>query len=166
MCKSLSQSQFIRLWLTSLILTACASGQPDVAFLPPEGSTTPGRPAVRCAELYSLTVSDFTIESAVAVPAEGDTPEFCRVMGQILPEIRFEVALPTSWNRRFMMTGNAGFGGDTLESPQRLRLRLSPCAVGSPQPLPIAATTLATNHWQRSHRTAKNCSTTPSVLCK
>ena len=57
------------------------------------------------------------------MPAEGDTPEFCRVMGQILPEIRFEVALPTSWNRRFMMTGNAGFGGDTLESPQRLRLR-------------------------------------------
>ena len=113
----------MRLWLASLIVTACASGQPDVAFLNPEGSTTPGRPAIRCADLYSLASSDFTIESAVAVPADGDTPEFCRVMGQILPEIRFEVALPTSWNRRFMVTGNAGFGGDTLESPQRLRLR-------------------------------------------
>jgi feruloyl esterase len=57
------------------------------------------------------------------MPAEGDTPEFCRVMGQILPEIRFEVALPALWNRRFMMTGNGGFAGDTLESPQRIRLR-------------------------------------------
>ncbi|MGH9629957.1 MAG: tannase/feruloyl esterase family alpha/beta hydrolase, partial [Bryobacteraceae bacterium] len=73
--------------------------------------------------LYALTGFDFTIESAVAVPAEGDTPEFCRVMGQILPEIRFEVALPASWNRRFMMTGNGGYAGDNLESPQRVRLR-------------------------------------------
>ena len=41
----------------------------------------------------------------------------------ILPEIRFEVALPTSWNKRFMMTGSGGYAGDSLESPQRLRLR-------------------------------------------
>ncbi|MDO8944716.1 MAG: tannase/feruloyl esterase family alpha/beta hydrolase, partial [Desulfobacterales bacterium] len=31
--------------------------------------------------------------------------------------------MPTAWNRRFMMTGNGGYAGDTLESPQRLRLR-------------------------------------------
>ena len=83
-------------------LAACASGQTGEAFLNPEGSTTPSRPAIRCAELYSLTASDFTIESAVAVPAEGGTPEFCRVMGQILPEIRFEVALPTPGTGAFL----------------------------------------------------------------
>jgi feruloyl esterase len=43
-------------------------------------------------------------------------------MGQILPEIRFEVALPASWNRRFLMTGNGGYAGDSLDSPQRLLL--------------------------------------------
>ena len=113
----------MRFRMTFVIAAACATAQPPAAFLNPEGTATAGRPAIRCSDLYSLTGSDFTIESAVAVPAEGDTPEFCRVMGQILPEIRFEVALPSSWNRRFMMTGNGGYAGDTLESPQRVRLR-------------------------------------------
>jgi feruloyl esterase len=44
-------------------------------------------------------------------------------MGQILPEIRFELALPTKWNRRFHLTGNGGYAGDSLDSPQRLLLR-------------------------------------------
>src|SRR5688572_2797505 len=90
-------------WLSLVFAAVCASAQPAATFLNPEGAATPGTPAVRCADLYSLSGFDFTIESAVAVPAEGDTPEFCRVMGQIPPEIRFEVALPASWNRRFMM---------------------------------------------------------------
>lgn len=76
-----------------------------------------------CTALHALTGFDVTIESATVVPADGATPEFCRVMGQILPEIRFEVALPALWNRRFMMTGNGGFAGDSLESPQRVLLR-------------------------------------------
>jgi feruloyl esterase len=113
----------MRPWLISVIGAACMSAQPAVTFLNPDGGAAPKAPAIRCAELYALTGFEFTIESAVTVPADGETPEFCRVMGQILPEIRFEVALPTSWNRRFLMTGNAGYGGDTLESPQRLRLR-------------------------------------------
>lgn len=78
---------------------------------------------IACAQLYSLTGFEFTIESAVTVPAEGGTPEFCRVMGQVLPEIRFEVALPASWNRRFMMMGNGGYAGDSLEFTQRATLR-------------------------------------------
>jgi feruloyl esterase len=113
----------VRLWLTFVIAAACVSAQPVATFLAAEGAATSGHPAIRCAELHSVTGFDFTIESAVTIAAEGDTPEFCRVMGQIHPEIRFEVALPASWNRRFMMTGNGGFAGDTLESPQRVRLR-------------------------------------------
>jgi feruloyl esterase len=113
----------MRIWFALLISTACANAQPAPAFLDPPSGEAPGAPKIACAELHTLTGFDFTIESAVNVPAEGDTPEFCRVMGQILPEIRFEVALPASWNRRFMMTGNGGFAGDNLESPQRVRLR-------------------------------------------
>ena len=75
----------MRLWLISLILAACASGQPGAAFLDPEGSATPGRPAIRCAELYSLAASDFTIESAVTVPAEGDTPSFAGSWARYFP---------------------------------------------------------------------------------
>jgi len=36
-----------------------------------------------------------------------------------LPEIRFEVNLPASWNSRFYMTGNGGYAGESLDAPQR-----------------------------------------------
>jgi hypothetical protein len=113
----------VRPLIAILISAACAGAQPAATFVNPPAGESPGAPKIACAALSALTSFDFTIESAVIVPAVSDTPEFCRVMGQILPEIRFEVALPTSWNRRFMMTGNGGFAGDTLESPQRVLLR-------------------------------------------
>lgn len=92
-------------------------------FIDAPNGAKPGAPAMRCAALQSLSEFEFTIESAVLVPASGDTPEFCQVMGNILPEIRFEVALPAKWNRRFHLTGNGGFAGDSLDSPQRVMLR-------------------------------------------
>jgi feruloyl esterase len=113
----------MRICVALVISAALGSAQDTGTFIDPPAGESAGSPKIRCAELQSLSGFDFTIESAVTVPAEGGTPEFCRVMGQILPEIRFEVALPASWNRRFMMTGNGGYAGDTLESPQRLRLR-------------------------------------------
>lgn len=113
----------MRLPALAVLLAAISHAQPLATFLNPPANETPGAPAIACRELRQLSGFEFTIESAILTPAEGDTPEFCRVMGQILPEIRFEVALPTRWNRRFLMTGNGGYAGDTLESPQRLRLR-------------------------------------------
>jgi len=114
----------MRFWVPLfLIASSAVAQQPPAAFLPPPAGETIGAPKASCRSLFSLTGFDVTIESAVLVPADGETPEFCRVMGQILPAIRFEVALPTKWNRRFMMTGNGGFAGDSLESPQRLLLR-------------------------------------------
>jgi len=113
----------MRLWLFLLIIPASASSQPVATFLNPPAGEAPGTPRIACSELHGLTGFEFTIESAVMVPADSGTPEFCRVIGMILPEIRFEVALPTTWNRRFMMTGSGGYAGDSLESPQRLLLR-------------------------------------------
>jgi len=69
-------------------------------------------------------------------------------MGQILPEIRFEIALPTTWNRRFMMTGNGGFAGDSLDSPQRLLLRSIAMKRG------FAAAVTNTGHDNRDERLA------------
>jgi len=112
----------MRFCFTLLAAAWCAAAQPTPAFLDPASGETAGAPKIGCKNLVASTGFEFTIESAVIVPAEGRTPEFCRVMGQILPEIRFEVALPTKWNRRFMMTGNGGFAGDSLDSPQRLML--------------------------------------------
>lgn len=114
-------------WYLALLGAACVTwaqtAESEAVFLPPPGGQAAGKPAMACKDLYSLTGFAFTIESAELVPAEGQTPEFCRVMGMILPAVRFEVALPTTWNRRFHLTGSGGFAGDSLESPQRLLLR-------------------------------------------
>jgi hypothetical protein len=77
------------------------------------------QPKLGCADLRSLTGYEFTVESAVLIPASDDRPEYCRLRGQILPEIRFEVDLPATWNRRFYMYGNGGYAGESLDNPQR-----------------------------------------------
>lgn len=114
----------MRFLFLALLSTFCVCGQPTPGtFLNPPAGEAPGAPKISCTALQKLTGFDLTIESAVLMTAEGDVPEFCRVMAYVLPEIRIEVTLPTAWNRRFMMTGSGGYAGDSLESPQRILLR-------------------------------------------
>ena len=86
-------------------------------------STTPRPPKAACAHLRSLTNYDFSIDNATIVPAQGDVPEFCLVMGQVMPEVRFELALPKDWNGRLYMFGNGGFAGESLVVPARTNTR-------------------------------------------
>jgi feruloyl esterase len=79
----------------------------------------PTKPKLDCGALISLTGYEYSIESATLVPASGDVPEYCQLSGQILPEIRFELNLPASWNKRFYMFGNGGYAGENLGSPGR-----------------------------------------------
>src|SRR5271167_405244 len=53
--------------------------------------TAPSGMKLSCKALASLTGYDFAVNSATLVRAAGDVPEHCRVAGQILPEIEFEV---------------------------------------------------------------------------
>ena len=69
--------------------------------------------AMTCASVPALATAETTIVSARLVPAADGVPEHCRVTGLIQPEIRFEVNLPSSWNRRFYMHGNGGFAGES-----------------------------------------------------
>jgi feruloyl esterase len=89
---------------------------------PPKGES-PSGPQKSCSALRTLTGYEFTIVTADLQPAKEGAPEFCRVIGQILPEIRFEVSLPTAWNKRLFMFGNGGFAGENLESPNRIAVR-------------------------------------------
>jgi hypothetical protein len=78
------------------------------------------KPRTACAALVALTGYEFSVSSATTLPATADSPERCRVTGQILPEIRFEVSLPAVWNGRLYMFGNGGFAGEQLDATGRV----------------------------------------------
>ena len=108
----------------AFLVAAATQGQnPLPGPLSPPGGESAQSPKLACADLRSLTSYGFTIESATLIPASNDVAEYCRVKGQILPEIRFEVNLPASWNRRFYMSGNGGYAGESLDAPQRAAAR-------------------------------------------
>ena len=77
------------------------------------------KPAMGCADLRALTNNEMTVAIAVTVPATADVPEHCRVAGQIIPQVGFEVRLPAQWNGTFYMFGNGGYAGEALDSPPR-----------------------------------------------
>ncbi len=71
-----------------------------------------------------------------------DTPEYCKVIGSILPvdpsapPIRFQVNLPTEWNRRAIQFGGGGFNGTLIDG-------VMPAPSAPPDaPLPLARGTL------------------------
>jgi Tannase and feruloyl esterase len=77
------------------------------------------KPKLACAALVAQTTYDFSIVSATTVTAANDAPDYCRVVGLIQPEIRFEVNLPVAWNGRLYMFGNGGYAGDPIDTPAR-----------------------------------------------
>jgi hypothetical protein len=84
---------------------------------------SPSDRKLTCKALVSLTGYEFSINSSTLVKATGEVPEHCRVAGQILPEIQFEVNLPTAWNGRLYMFGNGGFTGEPFDAPGRIATR-------------------------------------------
>jgi Tannase and feruloyl esterase len=78
------------------------------------------KPAGSCAALISMTGYDFSVTSATVVAASADWPEYCRVVGLIQPEVRFDVSLPAVWNGRLYMFGNGGYAGESLDGAGRV----------------------------------------------
>lgn len=115
--------------LAALVLLPATAGAQNAANFS-EAARSPVRYAVAatqaamsCAAVPSLATAETTIVSARLVPAADGVPEHCRVTGLIQPEIRFEVNLPSSWNRRFYMHGNGGYAGETPETGARPAIR-------------------------------------------
>src|SRR4029079_3585223 len=74
-------------------------------------------PNKACAWMAPQTPYDLPIVSTAVVRAAGETPEYCRLVGLIQPEIRFEVNLPAVWNGRLYMFGNGGYAGEAIDNP-------------------------------------------------
>lgn len=74
-------------------------------------------PSRSCESLATFKGDGIVSIQARVVQATADTPQHCRVLGTITPEVAFEVDLPDHWNRRFYMTGNGGLAGDALDVP-------------------------------------------------
>jgi feruloyl esterase len=77
-------------------------------------NTTPSK---ACESLSSYKGDGIVSIAARVVAATPDTPQHCRVLGTIAPEVAFEINLPDRWNQRFYMTGNGGLAGDALDTP-------------------------------------------------
>ncbi len=73
-------------------------------------------PKQTCESLSTFKSEGITSIQARVVAATADTPQHCRVIGNIAPEVAFEVDLPDRWNRRFYMTGNGGLAGDAVDA--------------------------------------------------
>jgi feruloyl esterase len=78
------------------------------------------RPSGACEQLNVRGIADVVEAAARTIPAEGGTPEHCRVSGVISPEVAFEVSLPAQWNGRLYMIGNGGHAGEALDNPGRV----------------------------------------------
>jgi len=111
-----------------LLLSASVQAQNGYSFLdaaksPINYSLANAKPQMKCADLRALSTTDMTIIDVQLIAAADGVPEHCRVSGNILPEVAFEVNLPSSWNRRFYMNGNGGFAGERPDVPARAALR-------------------------------------------
>ncbi|THD46311.1 MAG: tannase/feruloyl esterase family alpha/beta hydrolase [Bradyrhizobium sp.] len=72
--------------------------------------------AASCTALAGAKLDNVDFLSSVEVPAAGDLPGYCRVLGFVRPAINFDVRLPlTGWNGKFYEVGCGGFCG-TLDS--------------------------------------------------
>jgi hypothetical protein len=112
----------MRLLMAVVLVCATASSAGAQAFANAKTSVAnysaaDSAPRKPCATLSAFKGKDIVSIQARVVPATADTPQHCRVVGIISPEVAFEVNLPDKWNRRFYMAGNGGLAGDPLDGP-------------------------------------------------
>jgi hypothetical protein len=89
---------------------------PVPADTQPKPSSTVSAFATNCAALASAdfsTVQDAPtqITEAVAVKASDALPGYCRVTGYVAPQVGIKLALPESWNGKFIEMGCGGHCG-------------------------------------------------------
>lgn len=65
----------------------------------------------KCEALAGRTFGTATVVSAATQGASNSAPEHCLVKGLILPQLNFEVRLPSEWNQKLFFQGGGGYNG-------------------------------------------------------
>lgn len=122
-----------------LSLSACGGGNDDSSDMTAPVATTPvattlppvlAAKEVVCADMATMTVpaasiglatNGAAVTSATLVAASGTgataVGEYCKVLGEIspvdttAPKIKFQLNLPTTWNKKAVMFGGGGYNG-------------------------------------------------------
>ncbi len=108
---------------TLAAIPGCAQDFSEVKTALVDYSKAATKPRKSCQTLGNFKATGIVQIMAEAIPASDAAPAYCRVSGQLSPEIAFEVSLPAKWNGRFYMIGNGGFAGDALDNPGRVAQR-------------------------------------------
>ena len=66
---------------------------------------------ISCSDLAFQPYGGATITSASMIPADGDTPAYCRVTATTGLQTDIEVRLPDNWQKRYLQIGGGGFDG-------------------------------------------------------
>ncbi|UUZ65673.1 tannase/feruloyl esterase family alpha/beta hydrolase [Polaromonas sp. P1-6] len=116
-------------------VTACGGGSVGDVFVD-RSQLAQLLPKVTCASLTGLKIpaaaiglptSGAMISSAIVIPATGEavtsisvrhaTPEYCQILGDILPvdsaalNIKFQLNIPTAWSQKSIQVGGGGLNG-------------------------------------------------------
>ena len=74
--------------------------------------------AGECGALANLRIEAVNLHSAAEVPASGDLPAYCRVLGTVRPAIGFEVRLPLrDWNGKYTAPAAAASAARSCRTP-------------------------------------------------
>jgi Tannase and feruloyl esterase len=107
---------FVTGGITLAIGAACPFGVGQSPTTPGAADLPAVAPVVDCSALAAADISTAVgspahISSATAVP-DGKPAPYCKVLGYVDPQVKFEVRLPlTNWTQRFVQTGCGGLCG-------------------------------------------------------
>jgi feruloyl esterase len=72
----------------------------------------------KCTSMLGQSIEGAVISETTFLPASGNIPEHCQLVGKMPQELNFKMKLPTQWNDGTVFIGGGGFDGHIDGIPQ------------------------------------------------